>query len=120
MSELRNEKKENDIDVNEVDMKEFNGKTWGAENVDAGACLRPLQGEGKINHSTAGCGNHCKLVKSGESKWKWCQVADSEGAVKLHDLVRVAGYHILLFVFFVLIAIGQTRSMDVVSPSSLV
>lgn len=75
VAELWNAKKENKIVVSQVDLKEFKEKTLGAETVGAGACLRLLQGEGKIDHSEAGLGNHNELVNPGESKWKWSKVA---------------------------------------------
>lgn len=75
VAELWNAKKENKIVVSQVDLKEFKEKTLGAETVGAGACLRFLQGEGKIDHSEAGLGNHNELVNPGESKWKWSKVA---------------------------------------------
>lgn len=76
VAELWNAKKDKKIAVSEVDLKAFKETSLNAETVSAAACLRLLQGEGKIDHGAAGLGNHNELVNPGESKWKWTKVAE--------------------------------------------
>ncbi|KAH6684790.1 isoflavone reductase family protein [Halenospora varia] len=74
VAELWNASKSTKIVVSEVDLKGFKDAALAADPVNLGACLRFLQGEGKIDHSQLGLGNDNELVNPGQSKWEWTPV----------------------------------------------